>query len=57
VGERGAEGWLRQKEEVNRVRDDRPCRDPDKRAVFEERRVDGGEGVAVTRDLRKMHLH
>jgi hypothetical protein len=31
-------------------------RDPDERAVFEERRVDGGEGVAVTRALREMRL-
>jgi hypothetical protein len=41
---------------VNRVRDDGPRRDPDKRAVFEKRRVDGGEGVAVMRDLREMRL-
>ena len=56
VGDRGAEGRLRQKDEVNRVRDDGPRRDPDERAVFEKRRVDGGESVAVTRDLREMRL-
>ena len=56
MGDRGAENRVRQKDEVNRVRDGRPSRDPDERAVFEERRVDGGEGVAVTRDLREMRL-
>ena len=56
MGDRGAEGRLRQKDEVDRVRDDGPRRDPDERAVFEERRVHGGEGVAVTRDLREMRL-
>ena len=55
MGDRGAEDRLRQKDEVNRVRDGRSSRDPDERAVFEERRA-AAKALPSPRALREMRL-